>query len=1019
MAVLSTTSTIFGLAEKLIQYTIKTVRGVKGMVDEHKIKQDLEDSLKDAERAFRARVPKGKVIPTDILNAFFDSPAMESQYQELLQGNEPDLNILEAAFYEAGYTQESTPDFNPRLAIAEFFDEFIESAGRKASFIKVITSRLLSEGYKGRYLEQLVEAHENLSFAGVPDAYGQNVVKLEDIFITLQASHRIPEVDILADEGGLSALIVDQRRPPRDVPMRESIEILSVMDALKEHDKLMVLGAPGSGKTTFMKYLALTFAQNLSSERLELDEERLPILITLQDIAEELSKKTIAEVLSEHIKTQLQLEMPDGYFYPYLEAGRCIVLFDGLDEVANIKQRGEVAEAVKLFANLYKENRYIITSRIAGYREIQQLPEDHFAHFTIRDFDDDQIEEFARNWCQVRYPLVEANKQADDLIQAIERNPKVKQLATNPLMLTIIAIVHRSSAELPNERIKLYDRCTDALLYSWQREHGRPTLTDIHGKEIPDGEVRRRLEQLAYWIHSELPATAQGQTHVKYMRLKSQLAEQLIDRKKIDPDEAEDEAKHFLEYIRQTTGVLLERGTELYAFVHLTFQEYFAAYDIYRRCRGDVEKVWEEISPNLHDSHWQEVILLLIAKLNGEYDEIGEELIQKILNAETPYDDLLQRNLFLAAACLADDVTAEVETYEPILDKIIDGVFHSPYRVQWEYAIDILKDLANSHYKNYVMDKFPDVLSNDDSSVRWRAAYALDRIGQANECAIKKLVGLLDDEDSSVRLRSAFTLGAIGPVDERVIGTEKMAEFLFGEDASVREIMLDAFGSIGQADECAIEKMLGLLSDEDSAVRGNAIFAIGNISQADERIIEKMLGLFSDEDSYVRGSAAYAIGRIGQADERIIEKMLGLLSDEDSYVRESAAYAIGRIGQADEHIIEKMLGLLSDEDSDMRWSAAYAIGRIGQADEHIIEKMLGLLSDEDSDMRALATYSLVKIGILNDSVLGFLESICEDYKKYDNLVLDQEREGYLIHIYDWAFRALWQHAPSRIEEKGD
>ena len=681
----------------LVDYIFKEVGNrVQGKFNERQTRKDLQESLEEAVKAFRTCVPKGKTIPLELLNEFFDSQVFKSQYQELLQGNKPNLNVLEGDFREkAGHTLEIMPEFEPRQAIQKFVDTFTQSATQNENFIKLINAIREYESYQRQYLNQLVKKYEALSFSGVPGAYAQNDVKLEEIFITLQASHRIPEVDILADDGERLELM-DRRRLPNDVQVRESVEVLSVTDALKKYDNLMVLGAPGSGKTTFMRYLALTFAQNLSRERLELDEERLPILITLQDVAEELPKKTIADVLSEHLNTHLQLDLSDEYFRPYLESGRCIVLFDGLDEVANIKQRGEVAEAVALFANLYKGNHYIITSRIAGYSEIQRLPTSDFAHFTIRDFDDEQIKDFALKWYQARY-LFEADKRANDLIQALGRNPKVKQLSTNPLMLTIIAIVHRSSVELPNERIKLYDKCTDALLFTWQREHDHPPLTDIHGSLIPDSEVRRRLEQLAYWIHSESPATAQRQTHVKYLRLKSKLSEQLVHRKKAEPDEAEDEAKHFLEYIRQTTGVLLERGTELYAFVHLTFQEYFAAYDIYRRCRGDVEKVWKEISPHLHDSHWREVILLLIAKLSSEYDEIGGELIQKILNAETPDDDLLQRNLFMAASCLADDVTAKEKTSEFILKKTIDRAIYSPYSIHRENGIDILKDLANSY----------------------------------------------------------------------------------------------------------------------------------------------------------------------------------------------------------------------------------------------------------------------------------------------------------------------------------
>ena len=140
--------------------------------------------------------------------------------------------------------------------------------------------------------------------------------------------------------------------------------------------------------------------------------------------------------------------------------------------------------------------------------------------------------------------------------------------------------------------------------------------------------------------------------------------------------------------------MLLERGTELFAFVHLTFQEYFAAWEICRRCGKDADRAWEEISPCLHQGHWREVILLLIAKLDEMYpDEMGQELIQKILEAESPYEDLLKRNLLMAGACLADDVTAETETYQLILDEIISAAMRSPYSLQKSSAADVLKDL--------------------------------------------------------------------------------------------------------------------------------------------------------------------------------------------------------------------------------------------------------------------------------------------------------------------------------------
>ncbi|MBI1923196.1 HEAT repeat domain-containing protein, partial [Candidatus Poribacteria bacterium] len=841
------TAVVIDLARKLAPHTIKAVKKVKGMLDEHQIRKELESALSDAAIAFRACVPKGAAIEN--LDGFFGGPVIEHECQAVLQGDEPNLDALEAAFREGGY---SIKGFDHRRALQEFFIEFIESAGRKESFIEANIARLEDEGYKGRYLNQVIKKHEVLDFSGVPDAYdSRQVVKLEELFITLQTSHRIPVVDILPDEEDRPKLTHPERLPS-DLRIRESIEIRSVVDALKRGERMMVLGAPGAGKTTFMKYLALTFARNQARKTLDLNEDRLPILIRLQDMAAALSEGAIADTLPKYLNRELQLDLPDDYFQPYLEAGRCIVLFDGLDEVADIRERGEVAKAVALFANLYRGNRYVITSRIAGYREIQGFLESDYPHFTIRDFDDAQMKDFARKWYQARYPL-EASKRADDLIQVIERNPKVKQLATNPLMLTIVAIVHRSSAELPNERVKLYDRCRDALLYSWQRQHNRSPLTDVRGNLIRDTEVRRRLEQLAYWMHSESPQDSQGQMHVKYAHLKSKLAEQLIERKKVDGDEAEDEAKHFLKYIRQTTGVLLERGTELYAFVHLTFQEYFAAYDIYRQCGSDVEKVWREIAPYLHDSHWQEVIRLLVAKLNGEFDWIGEVLIRKILSAETPYEDLLKRNLLLAAACLADDVATEVETYQPILDKTVDMALGSPYDFQRDYAKGILKELANSHYKDGVMDKFVVLLSDADAGVRRSAALTLGWLGQASESVVGKLVDALDNADADVRQRAALTLGELGSASESVVS--KLVDALDNADEGVRWRAASALGRLGSASESVVSKLVDALSDADADVRQRAASALGELGPASESVVSKLVDALDNADAGVRQRA--------------------------------------------------------------------------------------------------------------------------------------------------------------------
>lgn len=193
---ISNVASIAGLVEKLFNLAVR----IKNTLDEQKVKKDLKDSVEDAQRAFRACVPKGMAVNPTITKAFFDSKAFEAQCQRLLEGSEPDMTLLMEAFYQAGYDSDSEkiPGFDPVRAIAEFFSAFVDSAGQKETLVNVVTRRLSHQGYKRRYCQQVERAYEYLSFAGIASAYDPNPVKLEDIFVTLQASLRTPESSILA-----------------------------------------------------------------------------------------------------------------------------------------------------------------------------------------------------------------------------------------------------------------------------------------------------------------------------------------------------------------------------------------------------------------------------------------------------------------------------------------------------------------------------------------------------------------------------------------------------------------------------------------------------------------------------------------------------------------------------------------------------------------------------------------------------------------------------------------------------
>lgn len=428
------------------------------------------------------------------------------------------------------------------------------------------------------YNKQIILRYGKLEFLGLPDFKEKPKIELEDIFISLKS------VGV------------------------ESGNEVQINELLNLKQKIVVLGDPGSGKSTLAKYIAIIHAKNKAEEIFK-TSNKIPFFITLRHYANSLREKgpgySISQYIIDHLLEDMNFNMDYRLLQYYLSMGKCIVIFDGLDELTHEDIRFKIKKIVESFSISYPFNAFIVTSRITGYYETS-LDQEEFSHFKIQELSDEQINEFVKLWYNVRETSKrERDEKINSLISAIHSNKGVKRLSSNPLMLTIIALVHRIEAELPNERVKLYDRCTEALISTWEKYKG----TNL--KKIGDARKRRRLEKLAYEMHI-LTKKDFEQIEIKSAELKKLMKEILLESEYTDEDVAEDEANQFVEFIRNRVGILVERGHGIYSFVHLTFQEYFAACDISKRHISNLDEMWKLIEPKLIDSRWNEVMLLLM-----------------------------------------------------------------------------------------------------------------------------------------------------------------------------------------------------------------------------------------------------------------------------------------------------------------------------------------------------------------------------------------------------------------------
>ncbi|HEY89055.1 MAG TPA: hypothetical protein G4N98_04880 [Thermoflexia bacterium] len=537
------------------------------------------------------------------------------------------------------------------------------------------------------YLTHIIESHSRLQLQGIRSASGLVSIALEEVYVTLTATVRQTvraEAAWLAEMAQLAPGEA-KRRPSFASPLSGGTEggstqqvKVAVQEALRMHPRLVVLGDPGCGKTTLLRYLALTYARDLTEhgtrttdegqremsdvngvqQRLGLDEHRLPILLPLRDFARYLEKacpdvgadgpKLLLDYLRLYFTNQ-SLTLPADFFATRLQAGECTVLLDGLDEVASMATRQRVSRIVERFTLAYPDNRYVVTSRIVGYTGGARLGAD-YAVTTVCDFTDADIARFAHHWNravesvlaggETPYTLRQAAAVADKLIAAIESNARVRELAVNPLLLTVIALVQRYRAQLPERRTELYEEAIEVLLGKWDEAKGLESKTPVSGYELDAKERRSMLEPVALWMME------QRLREIEAEELRQQLGERfyplLGDWRKTG--QAVDV---FLRLIRERSGLLVERGQGIYTFSHLTFQEYLAA-----RAVADREDYVAYTLARVGDSWWREVVLLEAGYLSTQGQRRATELIQAIMeHAEEPEP---YHNLVLAAEALRD-----------------------------------------------------------------------------------------------------------------------------------------------------------------------------------------------------------------------------------------------------------------------------------------------------------------------------------------------------------------------------
>ncbi len=379
--------------------------------------------------------------------------------------------------------------------------------------------------------------------------------------------------------------------------------------------KLVILGDPGSGKSSLIRYLALRWAR--IAEPAVRDTQPVPLVIELGSYGRWQceGRKGFIRYLEEG---PVWHEWPRGLPKELVgQPGRVVLLLDGLDEIFDLATRDAVINDIQRFSSQFPHTPVVVTSRVVGYQP-QRLRDAEFRHFMLQDLDTEQIDAFVHRWHDETFDDAEqAVPKRDRLKKAIRDSKSIALLAGNPLLLTMMAILNRNQ-ELPRDRADLYAQASRVLLHQWDTER---TLKDFPGTSDHVGwrEKTDILRRVAAHMQSG-PGGLTGNM-IDGPALTGLIEDYLRDELRFAQSRAV--ARALVEQLRQRNFILCFVGADSYGFVHRTFLEYFCAADIVHQF--NVAKTLDEkglialFDEHCRDDDWREVLRLICGQIDEQF----------------------------------------------------------------------------------------------------------------------------------------------------------------------------------------------------------------------------------------------------------------------------------------------------------------------------------------------------------------------------------------------------------------